>query len=197
MSFVEKLITFFGNVPATAYSFMTVLLGDDRDDLVATRAVVIEEVFPRLAFPLVIALGVSWFSGFGENVHINLFIALAQVLAILGLAGFVELLPAVSSQIRVDRNDESADSDDEYWPARALVQIKVALLVGYLLLGEAAAMWALASNSSNTFLLILGCMCGLLLVREIASTHLHRYGSLAARFEHALARRVDFEDWGR
>lgn len=164
-------------------------MSDSEAIRIGSNAVRISWLVPQLAPPIMIAAVFSVVLDFGDKTNLAVYEAFAQILPVLALAAFVELLPALRALIpAVDIGDKP---DEEKEVAKAIVQIWVYALVGYLVIGESAALWALGTDNSSTFLLLVSSFCGLLMVRSLTEAHLERYEpALDERFA-AAAKRVE------
>ena len=146
---------------------------------IPTRAVLVQYLLPRLALPALAGGLVAVFSDFGSSVSVELFSALAQILPVLALAGFVEALPAIRDQL--GDQDVTRDPVDEEEIGNAFVRLWVYAFVGYLIVGEAASLWAVGEDRSSTFLLLTACVAGILMVQGITEAHIQRYKPLVER----------------
>jgi hypothetical protein len=187
---VERLIDVVGWLPAMLYRVATLFVSEDDANRVTANEVVISETFPRVIFPVVVAAGCAYLTDIGSEINLSLYDALAQVLAVIALAGFVELLPAVSAQMGQELSELEVSGEEARELGRMLALINVWTLVGYLVVGEAAALWALGKEESSTFLLIVSCFCGLLLVLAVTQAHLRRYGPVLEKRYLTLSKRL-------
>jgi hypothetical protein len=173
----ENFIGMLGKAPALVYTAIAVRFSDDPSAArIGARAALVRYLLPRLALPLIAGALVSFLSDFGDEVSVGFFAALAQVLPVLALAGFVESLSAVRGQLSDDEITLSPSEEKEI--SMAFIQLWVYAFVGYLVIGEAAALWAIGDRHSSTFLLVATCVCALLMVQAITEAHMQRYRSV-------------------
>jgi hypothetical protein len=183
---LDRIITAVGRPPALLYRVVTILGGYDNDDRATSNEVLIEEVFPRVAGPPIAATLAGLFMDFGGAVSPALYGAMAQILPILALAGFVELLPALGSALRTGLED--ADHTEMEEVGNLFVRMHVFAVVGNLLVGTAAALWALGADTSSTFLLVTTCASAVVMIWTLTSAHLQRYKPV---LESRLSQRLD------
>jgi len=135
----------------------------------------IRKLVPRFGLPLLLAAVASFVTNFGDKADVAVFTALAEILPVLALAGFVELFPVLRELLPVVAVGQEPNDEKEF--GKAVSQIWVYSFVGYLIIGESVSLWALGTQTSSTFLLLAACLNGLLMVRMVTTTHLERYDS--------------------
>lgn len=176
---INGILDRIGAPPAWVYlQVATRLRGNGKSEIarVAIRSVMVRHLFPRLLGPLALGVAVGAFSDFGDRVDVSLYSTLAQVLPVLALAGFVELLPATRSvllRVIAEEGEDAPESEKEI--AEGIAQMMVYTFVGYLAIGEAGALWVVGAQRSTTSLLIAVCLCGALMVKSLTVVHLGRY----------------------
>lgn len=176
---INRIVNSIGSVPAIVYLKIATRFGGNSDadsGRVAARYVMIRHLFPRLLGPLAVGVAVAAVSDFGSQADISLYSTLAQVLPVLALAGFVELLPATRSvllRVMEERQEEAPESDRKI--VEGVARMMVYTFVGYLMIGEAGALWAVGTQRSTTFLVVVVCLSGALMVKWLTFVHMGRY----------------------
>lgn len=101
--------------------------------------------------PVITAAIVALLFDFGGSVKSGYYEAAAQVTVVLALAVLVEIGSILPRGIRLMVEEEGAGISEVYGTIRAALWP----VVGYLAGGEAAALYAIATEKSTTFLLVL------------------------------------------
>ncbi len=188
----EAVLDFIGRPPAWIYRVLVGKLSRDgasKKEQIETRSMLVEQLVPRLGLPVAIAALVGVFADVGESVDPDFYSSLAQVLPVLALAGFVELMPVMRAIF--EEVDVTGDPDWERNFGETFVQSIVYAFVGYLILGEGMALWAVGSGHSSTFLLLATCSSGLLMVWTLTKIHLERYDPLIRKRSSKATERLE------
>lgn len=140
---------------------------------------------PWMLVPPGAALLASMFCDFGEDARSGYYAALAGILPVLALAALIEfafVLPPLLDEAAAEeakRADETADGEDED-DERSLTATDIAKaggglfvyrIMGFVVVGEAAALSALADGQSSTFLAITALIAAAFQLVDITRAH--------------------------
>ncbi len=127
----------------------------------------------QVLIPPFLALIVSLFTDFGQHVDVSLYSTVAQIAAVLALGVLVEMAVLMRSFIREEA--KKAKNTEEAEDVMIVAGMFVFTMMAYFVITETAALYAVATSKSTTFLLLTALLSLSMLTWELATAHLARY----------------------